>query len=88
MSSPDTITPDDIRAELCRRFPKRSAHEIEELTAVFLQLAGGKYVTGKRLEKIQRNAAICTLYDGANLRDLADQFDLSPRHLRRLIAGK
>jgi Mor family transcriptional regulator len=88
MSPPDTITPTEIRAELAIRFPKRTAQEIEDLTSVFVQLAGGKYVTGKRLEKIQRNAAICTLFDGANLRDLADRFGLSPRHLRRLIAGK
>ena len=88
MSSPDTITPNEIRAELARRFPERTAQEIEEFTTVFVQLAGGKYVTGKRLEKARRDAAICRLFDGANLRDLASQFHLSLRHLRRVVGGK
>ena len=88
MSSTDTITPSEIRAELASRFPKLNVQEIEELTAVFVQLAGGKYVTGKRLEKARRDAAICKLFDGSNLRNLARQFHLSLRHLRRVIGGK
>jgi Mor family transcriptional regulator len=88
MSAPDTITPLEIRAELAGRFPKLTVQEIEELTSVFVELASGKYVTGKRLEKVRRDATICKLFDGNNLGDLARQFHLSLRHLRRVIDGK
>ena len=88
MSSPDTITPLEIRAELANRLPKLTAKQIEDVTAVFVQLAGGKYVTGKRLEKARRDTAICKLFDGNNFGDLARQFHLSLRHLRRVIGGK
>lgn len=88
MAPPDTIGPNEIRAELASRLPKLTAQEIAELTTHFVQLAGGKYVTGKRLEKSRRNAAICTSFDGANLEELATRFNLSLRHLRRVVNGK
>jgi Mor family transcriptional regulator len=88
MTPPDTIGPNEIRDELASRLPDRSSEEIDRLTAVFVQMAGGKYVSGKRLSKAQRNTAICTSYDGANLEDLARRYQLSTRHVRRLIHGK
>lgn len=85
---PDTLSPSDIQKELARRLPNASKEELEKLALVFVDLAAGKYITGKRWEKAKRNAAIRALYDGHNLRQLAHQFHLSPRHIRRLARKK
>ncbi len=81
---PDTLTPGDIKKELALRLPDTSNEELEKLALAFVDLAAGKYVTGKRLAIAKRNAAIRALYDGHNLHQLAAQFQLSPRHIRRL----
>jgi len=85
---PDTLTPEDIKRELARRLAEVPEQEREKLTAVFIELAAGKYITGKRWNKARRNALIRSLFDGRNLHQLARDFDLSPRHIRRLAAGK
>ena len=81
---PDTLGPFDIKQELARRLPSLSVQEINHLTEVFVDLAAGKYITGKRLTQSMRNAAIRTLFDGSNLRELARRFSLSTRQIRRL----
>jgi len=81
----DVLTPAEIEQELARRLPTFSAAEIEELTRAFVDLAAGKYVTGKRWVHRWRNTAIRSLFNGLNGRDLARRFDLTPRQVRRLI---
>ncbi|MEW5701624.1 MAG: hypothetical protein AB1792_05285 [Candidatus Zixiibacteriota bacterium] len=81
----DALTPAEIEQELARRLPGFSAVQIEELTRAFVDLAAGKYVTGKRWVRTWRNATIRSLFNGLNGRELARQFDLTPRQIRRLI---
>jgi len=83
---PDTLTPDELLTELSRRLPWLPPRQLETLTGVFLEIAGGKYVTGKRWSNERRNTAIRDLYNGTNLLHLARRFHLSPRHIRRLAA--
>lgn len=85
---PDTLTPSDIQRELACRLPGASKKELVKLAEIFVDLAAGKYITGKRWEKAKRNTAICTLFNGKNIRYLARQFHLSPRHIRRLVGKK
>ena len=85
---PDTLTPLDIQKELARRLPHSSTEELDRLATIFVDLAAGKYITGKRRAKTRRNVAIRALYDGHNISQLARQFELSPRHIRRLTEKK
>ena len=82
---PETLMPEDIQRELARRMPRLSRVQIEELTRVFLELAGGKYITGKLWAKRRRNGAIRMLFDGKNLLQLARQFHLTTRQVRRVV---
>jgi Mor family transcriptional regulator len=84
----DTLSPEEIRRELAGRLPDLSAEQLERLASAFVELAAGKYVTGRRWAVAKRNRIIQAMYDGSNIRELARQFGLSPRHVRRLTRLK
>jgi Mor family transcriptional regulator len=81
----DILTPAEIEQELARRLPEFTAAQVEKLTRAFVDLAAGKYVTGKRWVHTWRNATIRSLFNGLNARELARRFDLTPRQVRRLM---
>jgi Mor family transcriptional regulator len=59
--------------------------KIENLVALFVDIASGKYVSGKRVMKERRNIDIERLFNGVNYLELASKFNLSIRQVRRLI---
>jgi len=81
----DTITFREIQDNLSRRFPKLETAEVEKLAIAFVELAGGKYVCGKKIAKEKRNAELKKLFTGKNLAELANEYHLSPRQLRRIL---
>ena len=84
----DTLSPEEIQRELASRLPDIPADQLERLASAFIDLAAGKYISGRRWVVERRNQMINTLYDGSNIRELAHRFGLSPRHVRRLTRAK
>ncbi|HUU45063.1 MAG TPA: hypothetical protein VM118_04955 [Acidobacteriota bacterium] len=84
----DTLSPEEIRRELAGRLPDLSPEQLERLATAFVDLAAGKYISGRRWAVARRNRVIQALYDGSNIGELARRFGLSPRHVRRLTRSK
>jgi len=79
------MTPEELRSELARRLPGRPVREIDEFAILILEIVGGKYLTGVQRATALRNAKIRVVFDGSNLNELADQFGLSTRQIRRVL---
>ena len=82
----DILTPMEIRAELSKRFPKLPTNELQNLTDAFIDIAAGRYVSGKRIVKARRNKELLYMFTGNNYFELAEKFGLSRRHVRRLLS--
>jgi Mor family transcriptional regulator len=60
----------------------------QRITQALLEELGGQRVmvpTLQTFEQMEINEKICTLFTGANVSELAGRFNISERHIRRIV---
>ena len=79
---------DQFFARLQRELGEQLAEVVVEMMVVELGSVRLTFPSLADLERQQRNRRIQTLFNGANLQELALRFDLHPSHVRRILSRK
>lgn len=79
---------DQFFKRLQRELGEQLAEVVVEMMVVELGSVRLTFPSLADLERQQRNRRIQTLFNGANLQELALRFDLHPSHVRRILSRK
>ncbi|MBI3194003.1 MAG: hypothetical protein HYZ34_05965 [Ignavibacteriae bacterium] len=84
----EIVSPADLEYEMRKRFPTFSSQQIENLVVFIVEYCSGKYINGKHLFLQKRNQHIRESFHGNNIHEIAKQFHLSIRQIRRVLKEK